>query len=155
MTTSNSGESVLCVDCGTTNDARASTCWLCGQILGPSTTVRVPQGPSTVPAGAVDWTSAGIVAALIVVGAGLGAVQPGLLIPYALIATPALISMFVKSHRQREQGHPMTPAEKVLKFIVSAAMVMGMLAGITVAIVIAGAMVLFAICFFNGAPSFH
>jgi hypothetical protein len=63
--------------------------------------------------------------------------------------------MFVKSHRQLQQGQPMTPAEKVLKFVVSAAMVTGIFAGIVVAVVIAGAMVLWAICFFNGPPSFH
>lgn len=153
MTTS---DNILCVDCGSTNDAGAKACWLCGQPLTPANSVVVP---ADAPAEAVvkeefDTTSLMIVVTVIAVGVGLGATEPGLLIPYVIVSIPALVSTFKKTRKRAEENRPMRPAEKVLAFFVSTATVVAIIIGIQIAIVIAVALVCAAICYSGGFTHF-
>lgn len=145
-------DNLLCVDCGSTNEAGAKVCWLCGQTLTPATSVVVPSDapPEAVAKEEFDTTSLVIVVTVIAVGVGLTANEPGLLIPYAIVSIPALISTFKKTRKRAAESRPMRPAEKVLAFFVSTATVVAIFIGIQIAIVIAVALVCAAICFSGG-----
>jgi hypothetical protein len=147
------GDTVLCPDCGSINRSAAARCFLCGNALDSSTPRRV-QAETDAP-GPSDFCSLILVTALAVVGIGLGFLHPGLLIPYVLVTTPALISMHVKSSRHEQQGRPLTPADKIFSFFVSAMVTIGALVGISVILIVAGVLLLMGICLRGGPMNFH
>lgn len=143
---------ILCVDCGTTNDVGTKTCWLCGKALTPDNVIAVPPDPAlavSTPA-QFDSTSLVLVVTVFAVGIGVAAIEPGFLVPYVILAVPALVSTHTKASKRRDQNLPMTSGEKVLSFFVSAATIFGVLIGVLLAVGIALGLVCAAICFSGG-----
>lgn len=144
--------SILCVDCGTTNDAGARACWLCGKELTADNAVAVSLDPSHSVSQSLqfDCTSLVLIVTVFAVGIGLTAIEPGLLIPYIILSVPALISTHTKANKRRDQNVPMSSGEKVLSFFVSAATAFAVIIGVLLAVAIAVGLVCAAICFSGG-----
>ena len=144
--------SILCVDCGTTNDVGAKACWLCGKELTAGNTVAVPPDPTLAVSQApqFDSTSLVLIITVFAVGIGVVAIEPGLIIPYIILAVPALISTHTKASKRRDENVPMSSGEKVLSFFVSAATIFAVIIGVLLAVAIAVGLVCAAICFSGG-----
>jgi len=143
--------SILCVDCGTTNDAGAKSCWLCGQALTEDAVAISPYPALAVSRPAqFDAASLVLIVTVFAVGIGVGAIEPGLLIPYIILAVPALVATHTKANKRRDENLPMSSGEKVLSFFVSAATIFAVIIGVLLAVAIAVGLVCAAICFSGG-----
>ena len=144
----------LCPRCGADVEPGRMTCWLCSAPLGVA--ARAGEGAS--PAAAIPRTafvppdhtyslqSLLLIITLVAVSLGIAVQVPGLGIPLAVLAAPALIRTMVIRGRRRVKGQPMTAGDKVLAFLGSLAVVA------VIATASIGAFV--AICFSIGLAAF-
>lgn len=116
---------VTCPECGAQCSGSSTVCWICQAPLSGSETAgresststfvanrdlsRAASRPSNASATAVEGGDAValvvLFVAVIAVGAGLALESPGLVIPFAIVATPAaLLTMRKHSRRQASQG---------------------------------------------------
>ena len=127
----------VCPECGAKRITSAQAqCWMCGAIL-PALESPVPGGPMEGPVSKPVFIALGVLILLVMVG--LATAAPGLLVVFALAATPALIRAVVVSRKSSGAGRPLEAGEKVGAFL-------GAL-GATVLVGAAAFVAFFATCF--------
>lgn len=140
---------VRCLDCGANNVNTSQRCWLCGKELALEPELidqalrTAYQSPlATSVQGAEEGlggliTSLVLVAVIVLLGLGIAADEPGMLVPYFLVVVPAFAGMHVAVSRYRAKGRPLGAVGRVVAFFVSIAVVFGLLALLAVAAVAA------------------
>lgn len=100
---------------------------------------RPPSAPEVSPGERLHHTvtSALMVSIVLIVGIGVGATEPGLLIPYVLVSLPALIAACAKSSQSLSRSRSMGLAEKFVAFMSSAGIIVAVMGGIVLAVVVA------------------
>ncbi len=142
-------EAVLtCPQCGADSVPFAKHCWMCGADLQNAPKRNIPIAGQAKPTWAAGESTALIVVAILcavvlLVGLGIAANEPGLVIPYAIFAGPALLATLIRATRKRVQGKPMGIAESIGTFLVSGMIVFGILVLLVIALIIG----LIAYCF--------
>jgi hypothetical protein len=128
-------ELATCPECGAAGSPTGRRCWLCGHPLGAG--MAAARGrPRT-----ADWmltatlALAAIVAALMVIGVWQEA--PGLAVALAVVAAVPLIATAVASLHARAGGRPLGAGEKLVKFMLSLAIVFGAIGLVAIAATIA------------------
>lgn len=120
MSSTISPDGVICPDCGSTNLAESTKCFICGQSLAPADTGTTPNVPLAASLPAKDLTAAAagfdlsgpvLVIALVILCVGIGFEEPGLGIGLAVALTPALIRTLHISSEKRRRGAPLTALE--------------------------------------------
>jgi hypothetical protein len=139
-----------CPECGALVAPTDADCWLCYRPLVvvaemvespalPPVIVRAPPRPiGRAQPLQFSIETLLLVTTLVAVCLGLSLSAPGLGIPLAIIAGPALVRTLIAGHRERAAGHKLSMGEKVLTFLAST--------GIMVAVVAAGCAAFFATC---------
>ena len=127
----------VCPECGAKRITSAmAPCWLCGAIL-PALDGAVPGGPVRSKLDKPAFVVIGVLVVLITIGLAIEA--PGLLVVFALCATPALVRSVIVSRQSSQAGRPLTAGEKAGAFL-------GAL-GATVLVGAAAGVAFFATCF--------
>jgi hypothetical protein len=141
--------SAHCPECGAQVAASDAVCWLChrqliitAEAVGERTpAILVPARPRGQTAGhplQFSIETLLLVTTLIAVCLGLSLSAPGLGIPLAMVAVPALVRTLIAGHQERAVGGKLSLAEKVLTFLAST--------GIMIAVLAAGGAAFFATC---------
>ncbi|QEH39114.1 hypothetical protein OJF2_77260 [Aquisphaera giovannonii] len=138
-------DGLVCRECGASNDAGSSECWLCnGRSLASAAA-----GSSPRPRGFFSSISGWMVAiAGLAVCMGLYALAPGMLFLAAISVLPAIAAVEVKAARRRRLGLPMSAAERVVIFV--------LITVVTPVLVVGAAVIaLIAYCSMTGPVNFH
>jgi RsiW-degrading membrane proteinase PrsW (M82 family) len=130
-----------CPECGADNVPVANRCWMCQGDLKSAPKRSVPLHRDAKPVWAGNESTTLILFATLcvlvfLVGIGSYASEPGLLIPFAIIATPALLATIIRASRKRHQGKPMGIGETIATFFISGIAVLGILILVVVAVVV-------------------
>lgn len=148
-----------CPECGADNVHFANHCWMCGGDLKdvPILAVLAAEAkPDPGAAGKPAWARedstglmlVGALAALVLlVGIGVYANEPTLVIPYAIVASPALLATFIRATRKKIQNKPMGVLETVGMFLLSFLISGVVAAGIAIVLVAVAIVGLIAFCF--------
>lgn len=126
-------DGIACPECGARNQSGVTRCWLCGAAWSladaESDVVTAQVVPQPAPDRHLSFTLATIfvVITLVAVACGVARIAPGLAVLIGLVGAPAVIITGVRSQRQRAAGHPMSRGEKFASFLLSAAIVAGVL----------------------------
>lgn len=150
-----------CPECGADNLHFADRCWMCSGDLknvaiiaaeSPALAANTAGLPIAKPAWARDDSTGLIsVAALaglcLLVGIGIYASEPALVIPFAIVATPALLATFIRATRKQVQHKPIGVLDAVGTFLVSFVISGVVAAGIAVVLVAVAIVSLVAFCF--------
>lgn len=144
----------LCPDCGAQVQPAAAACWLCQKPLASQAEIVEaeivePTPPPIIPAWEQARRTASplqfsleslmLVITLVAVCLGMIVVMPGLGVPVAIVAAPALVRTLIAGFQQRAAGSQMTLSEKALTFLAST--------GITMAVLAAGGTAFATACF--------
>lgn len=150
-----------CPECGADNLHFANRCWMCGGGLRnvaiiaaelPAPAAKPAEAPLAKPAWARD-DSAGLISVAtlaglcLLVGIGIYANEPALVIPFAIVASPALLATLIRATRKRVQSKPMGVLESVGMFFLSFVISGVVAAGIAVVLVAVAIVSLVAFCF--------
>jgi hypothetical protein len=129
-------ELISCPECGGANPPAERRCWLCGHSLATGGAGRAAPSKS-----AADWvlsvTFAVVGIAVVLMLIGVAQESAGLAVGLALIAAVPLVSVAVASARGRARGASLTAGQKVAQFVVSLAIVLGVVGLLAVAAFIA------------------
>ncbi|MCA9190521.1 MAG: hypothetical protein KDB03_02115 [Planctomycetales bacterium] len=125
-----------CPECGASNKAVSSCCWLCQCTLNPPTASHsnLADLPQLIPSDLIEpppivsnmmasgssrWRPDAwlLTATLIVVSVGTLLTSPGLGLLVVLLATPAFVRTAVAARRRSTVGAPLSAGEKFLSFI--------------------------------------
>lgn len=143
----------VCPECGAENISIGKSCWMCHRDLhGVTVTYRAEQGTSSVrPAFAPPESFTVLVAVasgLLVLMVGYGVATTGLasLIPFAIIAVPALLATLIRVGRKHSRGEEVGLVEMIGTFLLSGVAALGLIVSLGVA-AIAG---LFIYCLAGG-----
>lgn len=150
MDTVSGSAQLVCPHCGASNSWDAAKCWVCRAPLGwdPDTSIASVKASQAV---AGDWTKDFVAPALLVVGVvatiiGLAKESPGLAILLALVFAPGLLFTLASASWRKHHGRPMSTGDKVVRFLFSVAMTVGILIVVTVVAVVAFIVWLFVVC---------
>lgn len=142
---------IVCPDCGAAVVAGDKLCWLCSRPMEPvaaSSRAALPPADLVRRGRAGDVTFAVLmvltVAAVALVCVGAAMDEPGIGIGIAVLAAPALLAVLVGWLKARGRGRPLGPSDVLARFALSFAVVIGAVAALFVAAVVA----LFAFCIY-------
>lgn len=152
MDTVSGAAQLLCSQCGASNSWESSKCWVCRAPLtwDADASVAVAKAPSIAPA-PKDRPIDLLAPALLVVGVvativGLAKESPGLAILLALVFAPGLLFTLASAGVRKHQGKPMSFGDKLVRFLFSVAMTVGILVVLGVVAIVAFIVWLFVVC---------
>ena len=121
----------------------------CAMANWPATRLSTPswskKAPPHAPSDAFFAVVSGFLAVVVLlVGVGTAFTQPGLAIALAIVVAPALVATLVRTQKQQQRHGYVSWGERLATFVVSAAMVVGVLSALGAAAMIA----LVAFCFY-------
>lgn len=150
-----------CPECGADNLHFADRCWMCGgdlknvaiiaaEVAGPAT--KTAALPIAKPAWARSESRglmlvAALAGLLLLVGIGIYASEPVLVVPFAVVATPALLATFIRASRKQVQNKPMGSLETAGTFLISFAISGVVAAGVVIVLAAVAIISLIALCF--------
>jgi hypothetical protein len=138
----------VCPDCGAENITLAVKCWMCHRDLKDVRTVMRPDHVQSgkaahrdLPVLAPSSSSTALVVGatvllVLLVGWGVVTAGPGALIPYAIIAVPALLATMIRVGRKSARGEKVGVVESIGTFLLSGVAVLGLLFMIGVTVVV-------------------
>lgn len=114
---------VKCPACALENRADKPYCWGCGAELPPAEAMETPPGAAL----SFSLNSLMLVVTLIACCLGLGAVAPGWAAFVGILAVPAFVRTLGFTSLRRRHNQPATPTEKVVNFVVSLGLMLGII----------------------------
>lgn len=135
----------VCPHCRAENSPDNKLCWLCRAPLGKEpVTAELAAKPRPLPlAEGFFWTlTIACLGLLVLVGVGIAQDDAGMLIPYAILLTPALLATLVRSLVSASRGKRVSGKEVFMTLLLSASVTILVVVGLFVAAIAA----LFAYC---------
>jgi hypothetical protein len=122
-----------CPECGAVYPEVAQRCWLCHASLVTDDEIVLAESVSEPPkfvgsSSSFSLASLFAVLTLVAVGLGVASLQPGLGIAYGVIVLPALLATVIRVQKQKAQQRAVSFGEKIVTFIVSIGVVVGLFA---------------------------
>lgn len=122
--------SKICQRCGATNPPIATTCWLCegrGAVNPYAATAPLQPMPDAGPP-ANSWAQSRVeiiclgllgmaIILAVLVGVGIGVQDPGMLIPYLIVAGPPFLATGVRALASAGRSQKPTPSKLFLTFV--------------------------------------
>lgn len=150
MGTDSGSMQLSCLQCGASNASDSRECWVCHAPLAweADTSIRAVKVPPALPR---DRGTSYLTTTLLVVGVvatmiGLWKEAPGLAILLAVVFAPGLLLTMASSGLRKQQGRPMTGGDKVVRFLYSVAMTIGVLFVLGLVAVVSFVVWLFVVC---------
>ena len=146
----------LCPECRAENSPGAKACWLCHAPLSANTEVVMAElvrepGPSPLTEKFFLALTLACLILLVLVGIGLAQDDPGLLIPYLIAITPAILATVSHSLVKASRGERVTAMQVFLTFLISASVTVLIVVVTFVAAVVA----LFVYCIYVFSNGFQ
>ena len=135
--------STVCPRCGATNPPHIAQCWLCqrqetADPYAAPAELSATDVPAAGPPAAAQQRSESVYAALllgavflaVIIGVGLGAQDPGLLVPYLIVIAPAFLATAARFMFGIARGEQTKPSALLVAFVsgLSFVLVLGLLA---------------------------